>query len=310
MAPSDRLKGIDVFVAVAELGSFAAAAQRLNLTGSAIAKAVARLETRLGTRLFHRTTRRLSLTDAGHLFHRTCAGVLAELEEAEQSLHAETREPRGRVRVDLPAFYGRLHVLPLVLEAVQEHPRLQPHLSFSDRFIDPVEEGVDIVVRIGGPDAWPAALGRRFLGAERLIFCAAPGYLQRRGEPRDAAELQAHDCVVYGRSDGRVNPWHFAGTQAGDVERRVPVARIALGDAQAQAQAVGAGLGIAQLPTWAVRPQLDEGSLVQVLPGLETDGLPMNLVWLRKRQSLPRVAVLLERLGACLAPSGRRPVAG
>lgn len=308
MLPSERLKGIDVFVAVADAGSFAAAGQRLHLTASAISKSIARLEARLGSRLFQRTTRRLSLTDAGSAFYRSCTGVLAELEEAEQQLHAEATEPRGRVRIDLPASFGRLHVLPVLLQFVELHPGLLPHVSFSDRFVDMVEQGIDIVVRIGGPDVWPAALGRRYLGAERLIFCAAPAYLRRRGEPATVQDLEQHDCVVYGRGDGLVNPWHFAGAQAGDSERRVLPGRIALGDAEAQAVALAAGHGIAQLPTWLVRRQLEDGTLVQVLPGLATDGLPINLVWLKRREGLPKVRGLVDALGARLGVEGAEGV--
>jgi len=301
---SERLKGIDVFVCVADAGSFAAAAERLHLTPSAVSKAVARLEARLRTRLFDRTTRRLSLTDAGTAFHRSCSGVLAELEEAELSLDAENAEPRGRVRIDLPAAFGRLHALPVVLRVVEQHPLLAPHISFSDRFVDPVEQGIDIVVRIGGADVWPAALGHRFLGHERLIFCASPAYLRKHGEPLTEAQLEQHACIVYGRGDGRVNPWHFAGAVPGDAERRVLPGRMAIGDAEGQATAVAAGHGIAQLPTWLVSRQLQDGSMVQVLPGCATDGLPMNLVWLRRRQSLPKVMAVLEVLGRALTPAG------
>ena len=307
LQPSERLKGIDVFVCVADVGSFAAAGQRLHLTASAISKAIARLEARLDVRLFNRTTRRLSLSDAGAAFYRTCTGVLAELEEAEHGLRAEGAagaEPRGRVRVDLPASFGRLHALPVILAFVEHHPLLLPHVSFSDRFVDPVQDGIDIVVRIGGPDVWPAALGRRYLCAERLIFCASPAYLRRHGEPEDAAALERHHCVVYGRGDGRVNPWHFSGVQPGDEERRVLPGRLAVGDGEGQAMAVAAGHGIAQLPTWLVQRQLDDGTLVQVLPQLAMDGLPMNLVWLKSRQGLPKVNALVEVLGARLTPAG------
>jgi len=303
---SERLKGIDVFVSVADLGSFTAAAERLNLTSSAVSKSIARLETRLDTRLFKRTTRRLSLTDAGTLFYRTCTGVLADLEEAELSLHAESAEPKGKVRIDLPASFGRLHALPVILKFVADHPMLLPHISFSDRFVDPVEEGIDIVVRIGGPDVWPAALGHQYLGAERLIFCASPAYLRQHGEPLTDRDLEQHSCVVYGRSDGLVNPWHIAGTQTGDMERRVLNGRIAIGDGESQAIAVVAGHGIAQLPTWAVKRQLDDGSLVEVLAHLATEGLPMNLVWLKSRQALPKVSALLHALSECLTPAGSR----
>ena len=304
MFSSERLKGIDVFVCVADVGSFTAAAARLNLTSSAISKGIARLESRLKTRLFHRTTRRLSLTDAGAAFYRTCTGVLAELEEAELALSHESTEPRGRVRIDLPASYGRLHALPVILKFVEDHALLLPHVSFSDRFVDPVEQGIDILVRIGGTDVWPSTLGHRFLGNERLIFCAAPRYLQQRGVPESEADLAAHSCVVYGRSDGLVNPWLFAGAQPGDLERRVVPGRMAVGDGESQAIAVARGHGIAQLPTWLVSQQLAAGTLVEVLPQLATNGLPMNLVWLKSRQNLPKVSALLAALAACLTPAG------
>ena len=311
MFASERLKGIDVFVCVADVGSFAAAAARLNLSSSAISKGMARLEGRLQTRLFHRTTRRLSLTDAGAAFYRTCSGVLADLEEAELALSAEATEPRGRVRIDLPASYGRLHALPVILKFVEDHALLLPHVSFSDRFVDPVEQGIDILVRIGGTDIWPSALGHRFLGNERLIFCAAPSYLNQRGVPQLESDLAQHSCVVYGRSDGLVNPWLFAGAQPGDLERRVMPGRMAVGDAESQAIAVSRGHGIAQLPTWLVSQQLDAGTLVEVLPQLATYGLPINLVWLKSRQGLPKVSALLDALAACLTPAGhhaKRPV--
>ncbi|PWB35182.1 LysR family transcriptional regulator [Pseudomonas sp. SDI] len=304
MFSSERLKGIDVFVSVADLGSFTAAAERLNLTSSAVSKGVARLEGRLGTRLFERTTRRLALTDAGTAFYRTCTAVLAELEEVELAIVAENRAPHGKVRIDLPASYGRLHVLPLVLEFVRQYPLLQPHISFSDRFIDPVQEGVDIVVRIGGPDAWPASLGHRYFGAQRLIFCASPAYLQSHGTPQTARDLDEHQCVGYGQRDGLVAPWYFKGRQPGEMERRVLHTRIAVGDGEGEVAALMAGLGIGQLPTWLVQRHLDQGTLVEVLPELATDGLPMNLVWLRRREALPKVRALLDHLAARLTPHG------
>jgi DNA-binding transcriptional LysR family regulator len=306
MFSSERLKGIDVFVSVADLGSFTAAAERLSLTSSAVSKSVARLEGRLGTRLFHRTTRRLALTDAGQTFYRTCTAVLADLEEVEATLVAEHTEPQGRLRIDLPASYGRLHVLPLILQFVKQHPRLQPHVSFSDRFVDPSQEGIDIVVRIGGPDTWPAALGHRYFGAQRLIFCASAEYLAGHGIPTGERDLEQHRCVGYGQSDGLVKPWFFKGRQAGDMELRVLHPHIAVGDGEGEVMAALAGLGIAQLPTWLVQRHLDSGALVEVLPHLATDGLPMNLVWLKSREGLPKVRALLDYLSERLMPSGSR----
>lgn len=305
MFTSERLKGIDVFVCVTEAGSFKAAAERLNLSPSAISKGIARLESRLEVRLFNRTTRRLSLTDAGAAFYRTCTGVLAELEEAELSMQAENTEPRGRLRIDLPAAFGRLQALPVVLKFVQQHALLLPHISFSDRFIDPVEEGVDIVVRVGGSDVWPGALGHRYLGRERHVFCAAPAYLNIHGTPVTDRDLEHHQCVAYGRADGTVSPWSFSGNRPGETERRVMPAKYIVGDGEGQVMTVLAGCGIAQLPTWLIKQQLADGSLVQVLPHLASDGLAINLVWPKSRQALPKVSALLDALAAGLMPLDR-----
>lgn len=310
MFSSERLKGIDVFVSVADLGSFTAAAQRLNLSSSAVSKSVARLESRLGMRLFQRTTRRLALTDAGQTFYKTCTGVLADLEEVEIALATQQTEPQGRVRIDLPASYGRLHVLPLILEFVKQHPGLIPHISFSDRFVDPVHEGIDIVVRIGGPDAWSSALAHRYFGTQRLMFCASPDYLEQHGVPTCELDLQQHRCVGYGQSDGMVGPWYFKGEQAGDMERRIMHPHIAVGDGEGEVITVLAGLGIAQLPTWLVQRHLDSGALLEVLPHLATEGMAMNLVWLKSRESLPKVSALLDYLSARLTPSGTVAHAG
>jgi DNA-binding transcriptional LysR family regulator len=305
VTPSERLKGIDVFVSVVERGSFASAADRLNLTSSAVSKSIARLEKRLQTRLFARTTRKLALTDAGKLFYDTCTRVLADLEEVETLIGAEYVEPTGRVRIDLPASFGQLHALPVILDFIADHQLLMPHISMSDHFVDLVEERIDIVVRIGGANIWPPALGHRFLGAERLIFCAAPAYLKRKGTPQTDTDLEQHDRVVYGRSDGMVNSWLFAGAEQGPLEQRFMPGRIAVGNAEGQVAAILAGLGIAQLPTWLVQRQIAQGLLVEVLPQLATDGLPMNLVWLRSRQYLPKVKLLLEVLATSLTPAGR-----
>jgi|UniRef100_UPI000D3C100C DNA-binding transcriptional LysR family regulator len=299
MNPSERLKGLEAFVCTAEAGSFTAAAERLNLTNSAVGKAVARLETRLNTRLFERTTRSLALTDAGAAFYRTCVRVLEELQTAELVLAADKMEPFGRLRVDVPATFGRLRVMPLLLSFAQLHPGVRPHVSFTDRLVDLVEEGVDVGVRIGGADTGSPALGHRFIGTERLIFCAAPSYLASRRTPESIDELFTHDAVTYGRADGSANPWLIT-RGVGPVERRSIEGRIVVGDGEAQVEAVLAGGGVAQLATWLVNEHLASGRLVQLLPETATDGLPLHLVWPRSRQLLPKVDGLLSYLGSLL----------
>jgi DNA-binding transcriptional LysR family regulator len=292
---SERLKGIDVFVAVAAAGTFTAAVDRLNLTSSAVGKAIARLETRLNTRLFERTTRTLRMTDAGVAFHRICVRVLDELESAERVLMAEAAEPTGRLRVDVPATFGQRKVMELLCDYAKQHPAVQPHITFTDRFVDVVDEGIDVAVRIGGADAWPSNLGHKFLGTERLIFCASPAYVSRRGMPKVLQDLTAHDVVAYGRADGTSSPWWIP-TTTGPLERRAIESRIVVGHGEAQLDAVVAGMGIAQLATWLADPYIAEGKLVPILEEHAVDGLPLHLVWPISKQLLPKVDCLLKLL--------------
>jgi DNA-binding transcriptional LysR family regulator len=274
--PTERLKGIEAFVAAAESGSFTAAADRLNLTTSAISKAVARLESRLDCKLFTRTTRRLALTDEGTAFYATCSSVLKELADAEAVLAAHGSEPIGRLRIDLPVAFGRFRV------------------TFTDRFVDVIEEGIDIAVRIGVAQNGPDGLARRHLGTERLIFCASPAYLKRCGVPRDIESLMQLDRVLYGRADGGISAWRFS--ENAGVEHRDRPGRLVLGSAEAQVEAVKSGFGVAQLATWLIRRELDSGELVEILPDHATEGLPLYLVWPASRQLIPKVDALLKLL--------------
>lgn len=304
MHASERLKGLDVFVCVAERGSFAAAAEHLNLSASAVSKSIARLEARLGLRVFERTTRRLALTDAGAAYYQTCARLLADLQHSEQALHSDHCQLRGRIRIDLPAAYGRLHVLPVILDWARRYPQVQPQISFSDRFVDLAEDGIDIAVRIGGSDVWPESLGRRYIGRQHFILCAAPAYLQANGRPQTPAQLLEHACVVYGEANGLGSPWLLSGDRPGEVERRRMPARLTIGDGESMVAALLAGFGIAQVPTWLVKPHLQSGALIEVLPQLALDGLAMNVLWLKKRESLARVEALLQVLIAALRTDG------
>ena len=299
MGQTDHVRGIETFVAVAEAGSFTAAAERLNVTNSAVGKAIARLEDRLGRRLFDRTTRRLHLTDAGDAYYKVCVRVLEELEAAERVLAAEDAVPSGRLRVDLPATFGRLRAFPALLEFAAMHPQVMPHVSFTDRFVDLVEDGVDVAVRIGGASAWPATLDHRYLGHEELIFCAAPGYLVAHQAPRSVAELLQHAAVLYGRADGSTTPWLVREGHS-PVARQPLHSRILLGHAEAQVHAVVAGLGVAQLATWLVAEQISTGALMPVLPQLATQGLPLHIVWQHSRAHAPKVQALIAHFAATL----------
>ena len=295
MIPSERLKGIEAFVCSADAGSFTAAGARLNLTNSAVSKSVARLEARLGSRLFERTTRKLTLTDVGAAFYETCVRVLGDLADAEAVLASHRSEIVGRLKVDVPIAFGRMQAMPLLLAFAERHPNVRPSITFTDRKIDIVEEGVDVAIRIGASDAWPDNLGHRYLGSERVIVCAAPAYLERCGMPASADALGTADCIVYGRGDDSTIHRRCASSDGGIDERPVK-ARIVLGSAEAQVGAVKAGFGIAQLATWLIKDELERGDLVEILPELATVGLPLHLVWPKKRQLTPKVDAVLETL--------------
>lgn len=295
MANRDRLKDIAPFVASVEHGSFTAAAEYLHLTSSAISKSVARLEERLGSRLFERTTRRLSLTDAGQAFYETCTRVLGELAEAESVLAAQRSIPVGRLRIAVPNTFGRLQVMPLINQFCLQNPEMQISLAFSDRFVDLFEEGVDIAIRIGGSTNFPPSLGFRFLGNERLIFCASPGYLRQHGTPASLQELTERRAIVYDRVDGSTGPWHIVSPDGRTVTRTMSY-RMALGEGEAQVSAVVAGLGVAQMATWLLDKALASGALVPILPELAVDGLPLYVVWPRRKQLMPKVDALLTAL--------------
>lgn len=295
----ERLTGIAPFVYAADCGSFVAASEQLNLTGSAISKSVARLEQRLGVRLFERTTRQLKLTDAGQAFYETCTRILYDLAEAESVLAAQKTTPAGRLRIDLPASFGRLKVMPVLTDFCHRHPYLRPYITFTDRLVDLAEEGIDVAVRIGGINELPPAIGHRYLGCERLIFCTTPAYLARRGLPATLGDLADHDNIVYGNANGAMKPWSFPP----DVVTRPPVMgyRMMVSDSEAQLAALRAGLGIAQIATWLVDECLENGTFVQVLKDVSLDGLPLHLVWPKNKQLLPKVDALLQALTEGLA---------
>jgi Transcriptional regulator len=195
----------------------------------------------------------------------------------------------------VPNTYGRLGVMPVLIPFCQQHPELELNLTFSDRFIDLFDEGIDVAVRIGGSPDVPASLGCRQMGRERMVFCAAPDYLARHGRPHNESELLQHQAIMYERVDGSSKPWLFTTSDGHPHWRNVPH-RMALGDVDAQVQALCGGLGVAQMPSWLVREPLARGELEIILPEQQPDGLALTLIWPRRKQLLPKVDALLAAL--------------
>lgn len=291
---SERLNNIDMFVHAVEAGSFAQAAARLRVTRSAVAKGVARLEQRLGTRLFNRTTRRQSLTEEGHAYYERCVRALAEIDAAEAVFDARRSAPSGRLRVSVPAVFGRRCVAPLLLQLASEHRGLSIEISFSDRSVDLVDENFDLAVRIGAL-ADSASLAARRLGEQRMGICAAPGYIAKHGMPSSAEEVAAHDCIVYGGAD-QPTRWRIRDRER--VREVRPNGRIYSDDLQAIADAAVAGAGLAWLPCWLVAPYLQSGELSLVMDSDQVLATSIYAVWPKNRHLPLKTRFAIDLLAA------------
>ncbi len=241
----NRFDGIAEFVAVARLGSFTAAAHELAVTKSAVGRAVSRLEARLGSKLIHRTTRRLTLTADGEAWLEHCMSALAELDNGESALKLARDAPSGRVRIDVPSAFGRLVVMPLLIDLAARYPALTLAVSFTDRRADLIGEGIDLAVRIGSLDDSPDLVARS-LGVQHLVICGAPRYLATRGTPTSPADLVNHDCIV-GWRHAHHAAWLLKQPD-GTVGPHVIPAKHEIYDYEMLLSAIRAGLGLAQLP--------------------------------------------------------------
>jgi DNA-binding transcriptional LysR family regulator len=290
----DRLSGISAFVAAADAGSFAGAAQRLHLTRSAVAKRIGRLEVRLGVRLFHRTTRSQHLTDEGQTFYQRCTKVLAELSEAEDELSAGSQTPMGKLRVTMPVQIGRQCIAPVLLSLAKAHPQLRLEMAFSDRRVDLIEEGFDLAVRSGRLDDTPG-LKARPLGEQTMLLCASAAYLAANGTPQTVEDLADHERLMYGRG-ANLYQWPALSKlgEASAATRRTP--RFVLDDLVALVHAAEQGLGIACIPRWVVMQSLSAGTLVQLLPQTYTPGTPLHLVWPDTRHPSPKLRAAIDVL--------------
>lgn len=293
----DRLAGIQEFVAVVDAGGFSAAADKLHLSRSAIGKTVARLEERLGVRLCHRTTRTFKLTGDGHAFYERCLRVLAEVDAAENAVTSDKGEPSGRLRISVPVLFGRRCVAPVVFDLARQHPKLRFDVSFTDRPVDLIEEGYDIVVRNAVlPDS--AVLTARRIARQRMTICASPSYLAAHGTPASMEDIAGHDAIVYGR-DGNTRPWLFPDGRGGTYAAPAR-SRILLDDLEAAADAAAGGLALSWLPCWLIRDRVQDGSLVRVLPDIEPLVFDTFAVWPKAPFMPTRMRILIDALAARL----------
>lgn len=284
----DNLNGIVAFVRTAETLSFVEAGRKLGISASAVGKAIAKLEASLGVRLFHRTTRRVSLTHEGQHFHERCHRILEELRDAEAMLSKAAQTPRGRLRVSLPVI-GYRFLLPVLPAFSTRYPDVELDLDFNDRIVDVVEGGFDAVIRSGL--LTDSSLMSRRLGPFRFVLCASPEYVARMGQPRTVAELAAHDCVRYRfPTTGRLQPWTFG---EDDEPPRLRTS-MTCNNMEALRGAVIAGFGIGFVPDFLVRDALACGSLVTVLDDLAIPPGQFSVLWPSSRQLSPKLRVFVD----------------
>lgn len=284
----DNLNGIVAFVRTAEALSFVEAGRKLGISASAVGKSIAKLEASLGVRLFHRTTRRVSLTQEGQHFHERCHRILEELRDAEAMLSKAAQTPRGRLRVSLPVI-GYRFLLPVLPAFSARYPDVELDLDFNDRLVDVVEGGFDAVIRSGS--LTDSSLMSRRLGPFRFVLCASPDYVARMGPPRTVAELAGHDCVRYRfPTTGRLQPWTFGDN---DEPPRLRTS-ITCNNMEALRGAVIAGFGIGFVPDFLVRDALACGSLVTVLDDLAIPPGQFSVLWPSSRQLSPKLRVFVD----------------
>ena len=288
----DLLTAMNVFARVAEHASFTAAAERLDITRGMATRHVAQLERHLGARLLDRTTRRVSLTEAGAAYLERCRQVLTDIEEAEALVCGDTAHPRGTLRITAALSFGLRYLAPAIGEFLCRHPDVAVDLSFNDRVVDLVEEGFDLAIRIGDPG--PASLTARRIASSGLQVCAAPAYWQQHGRPRTPAGLRTHATLLYSHGSA-ANEWQFSDAR-GEPHVVKLGTRLRANNGDALVAAATAGLGVVLQPDFIVADTIARGDLEAVLQDYRAPTLGVYAVFPTRRLVSAKVRVFVEFL--------------
>jgi len=285
------LKALLIFVRVGDRRSFVGAAKDLGMTQSGVSSAVSRLEDQLGVRLLARTTRNVNLTEDGAAFLDRCRQILGELEDAERVLTQARLKPSGRLRIDLPVSFGRIKIVPLLGAFQGQYPDLQLVISFSQRHVDLIEDGVDVAVRLGMlKDS--TLIGRK-LGETTLRIVGAPSYFARHGKPQTPEELDLHNCLCFINRDAHVSrDWQLRHNGA-DITLR-PRGTMSFDDGGALCAAAQAGFGIAQVYSFFAEEAIAAGSLEPVLDEFRPRSTPISLIYPQTRHLSPKVRAFVD----------------
>lgn len=292
MAAMDKIEQMRAFTQVVAQGGFAAAARQMGLSRSAVNKLVIALENELGVQLLQRSTRVVKPTDTGLAFYDRCLEILANWEEAEQSVIQLQTQPKGRLRVNAPMTFGTMYVAPAIADFLIQYPELQVQLTLNDRFIDPIDEGFDVTMRIADPQPTSSLLVQPLAPAKRVL-CASSTYLEKYGTPQQPSDLKSHSCLHYGQLSVE-NRWTLTGPQG---QQTVLVrGRLCSNNGEALREAAIRGLGIALLPTFIVDAALQEEKLQVVLPAYCPSELAIEVLYPVNRHLSAKIRLLVDFL--------------
>lgn len=299
MDNSIRLMALRLFVRVASSGSFAEAARHFDLPASSVSRHIAGLERTLGQRLLYRHTRAVRLTDAGERYYQDIRQVLESLDVATEQVIGGATHPQGVLRINAPVAFGRRHIAPLLARFQDENSAVEVELTLSDAFIDPVQEGADVVIRVGALD--DSSLVARQLAMQRFVACAAPDYLARHGEPHHPEALSAHNCLIYKGTRGE-QPWYFFTQESTQAQRYPVTGNLYSNNAESLVEAALQGQGIVLFPTWLLFDALRDGALVPILehyhPMGEATRQGIHAIYPENRLRSQKVATFLTYLTA------------
>ena len=286
----ETLSGLEIFVETAQSQSFVATGRKIGISASAVSKSISRLEERVGVGLFQRSTRTVRLTSEGEVFLERCRRILGEIQAAEDDLSAMTTSPRGRLRVGLALAAGL--PLPVISAFMERYPEIQLDLDFTDRMVDVIDEGFDVVIR--GSELQDSRLMSRPLGPYRSCLVASPAYLQNRGIPTKPADLLDHCCLHYRwQNSGKLYQWPFKKQQAIQAGESLPTTMVC-SNVEALIYLAQAGRGIACVPDFAVKDSLADGRLEKVLSSSLVGGSTFHVVWPSSRQMAPKVRAFVD----------------
>lgn len=288
----DKFDSIRAFTQVVASSGFAAAAREMGLSRSSVNKLVIGLENELGVQLLHRSTRQVSPTETGLAFYERCVEILAALEEAERAVTQLHEEPRGKLRLNAPMSFGTMHLAPALADFLVQHPDLQVQLTLNDRFIDPIEEGFDVTVRIAEPQETASLIIHQLAPAKRML-CASPSYLEARGVPTHPTELRHHSCLHYGQIATKSH-WTLIGP---DGEHMIAVQGVLCSNnGEVLKDAAIRGLGITLLPMFIVGKELQQGTLQTVLSEYHPPELSIYVIYPVNRHLSTKVQLLVDFL--------------